>query len=107
MAMTINLAPFSPTRSTSSAPANHIKLPAKLIRAKFLMPIGSEPGEYSVRLLKPNDEVLLDERAIAAMQDGITSLEVDLRLETLGKTRLTLMIQPPGLSWRTYPLIVE
>lgn len=108
IAVKIDLAPLSPTRSdTSRIPANKVTLPAKLLRATFLMPIGFEPGEYSVRLSKPNSEALLDTRTLASMKDGVTSFEVELNLETVSQSRLTLMIRPPGLGWRTFPVFVE
>ncbi len=107
IAMKVDLAPLSPTRSDTSRIPAKVTLPAKLLRTTFLMPIGYEPGEYSVRLLKPNEEALLDTRASARMKDGITSFEVELHLELLSRSRLTLMIRPPGLGWRTFPIFVE
>ena len=67
------------------------------------MPIGYEPGEYSVRLLKPNEEALLDTRASARMKDGITSFEVELHLELLSRSRLTLMYWPSGFGLANLP----
>jgi hypothetical protein len=107
IAMTVDLAPFSPTRGEQPIPAKHIQLPPKWIRASFLMPIGSEPGEYDVRLLRSNSEVVLETRTVAGLDDGITSFQVELHLEELSQTHLKLMIRPAGLGWRTFPIFVE
>jgi hypothetical protein len=108
MAMTVDLAQFSPTRSEApSASARRITLPAKRARITFLMPIGAEPGEYLVRLVKSNKETHIDMRAMGTTKDGVTSFDVDLQLEKLSQSRLQLMIRPPGLIWRTYPVFVE
>jgi hypothetical protein len=107
IAMTVDLAPFSPTRGEEPIPAKHIQLPPKWIRASFLMPIGSEPGEYDVRLLRSNNEGVLETRTVARLEDGITSFQVELHLEELSQNRLKLMIRPAGLGWRTFPVFVE
>lgn len=107
IAMTVDLAPFSPTRGEQPIPAKHIQLPANWIRASFLMPIGSEPGEYNVRLLRSNNEVVLETRTVAGLHDGITSFQVELHLEELNQNRLKLMIRPAGLGWRTFSVLVE
>src|SRR5205085_31273 len=53
--ITIDLARFSHTRSEPISPPNtDIRLPAKAIRAKIAMPVGSEPGEYAMRLVSPD-----------------------------------------------------
>jgi hypothetical protein len=107
IAMTVDLAPFSPTRGEEPMPAKHIQLPPKWIRASFLMPIGSEPGEYDVRLLRSDNEVVLKTRTVAGLDDGITSFQVELHLEELSQNQLKLMIRPAGLGWRTFPVSVE
>lgn len=108
LAITVNLASFSPTRGEEAKGlVNRIHLPPKLLRVSFLLPVGMEPGEYAVRLEGPAGPVLEDTRAMGRLNDGITSIEVDLDLTAASRGSFSLMIQPPGMSWRKFPVLVE
>ena len=108
LAITVNLASFSPTRGEEAKGlVNRIHLPPKLLRVSFLLPVGMEPGEYAVRLEGPAGPVLEDIRAMGRLNDGITSIEVDLDLTAASRGSFSLMIRPPGLSWRKFPVLVE
>jgi hypothetical protein len=108
LAIGVNLASFSPTRGEDARdPGNAIHLPPKLLRVKFLLPVGMESGEYALRLEDSTGAVRTDTRAFGRSSDGITSLEVDFDLGGASRHRFTLMIRPPGLSWRKFPVVVE
>lgn len=108
LAMTVNLASFSPTRGTEAKDlANKIHLPQKLIRVSFLLPIGMEPGEYAFQLKDSAGTVLKDTHARGQLNDGITSVQVDLDLTAASRGSFSLMIRPPGLSWRIFPVLIE
>ena len=106
LAVIVDLSPFSPVRSEQAKAVGHIELPPKLLRVTFLMPIGSEPGEYRVRLTKQENEALVDLRSLAQFRDGVASFDLDLNLQAVPGNRLTLMIQPSGGNWRESPLVV-
>ena len=108
LAITVNLASFSPTRGDEDQDsANKIHLPPKLLRVSFLLPVGMEPGEYALRLKDSTGTVLKDTRAPVRLNDGITSLDVELDLTAVSRGSFSLMIRPPGLRWRTFPVLVE
>ena len=108
LAISVNLASFSPTRGGDARdPGNGIHLPPKLLRVTFLLPVGMETGEYALRLEDSTGAVFADARALGRSSDGITSLEVDFDLGAASRRKFTLMIQPPGLSWRKFPVVVE
>ena len=108
LAISVNLAPFSPTRGEDARnPRNAIHLPPKLVRVRFLLPVGMETGEYALRLEDSTGVVFADTRAVGRSSDGITSVEVDFDLGAASRLRFTLMIRPPGLSWRRFPVVVE
>jgi len=51
LAISVNLASFSPTRGEGARdPGDGIHLPPKLLRVRFLLPVGMEAGEYALRL---------------------------------------------------------
>ena len=108
LAITINLASFSPTRGEEAkGSSNRIHLSPKLLRVSFLLPVGMEPGEYEVRLEGTGGPILEDTRAVGRLNDGVTSIDVDLDLTAASRGSFSLMIRPPGLSWRTFPVLVE
>ena len=108
LAISVNLASFSPTRGGDARdPGNGIHLPPKLLRVTFLLPVGMETGEYALRLEDSTGAVFADARALGRSSDGITSLEVDFDLGAASRRRFTLMIRPPGLSWRKFLVVVE
>jgi len=104
----VDLASFSPTRGDANDDSgNKVHLPQKLLRVKFLLPPGMEPGEYSIRLQDAAGAAFTDKHALGHMRDGITSVEVDIDLAGTHRGSFILMIRPPGLSWRRFPVVVE
>ncbi len=108
LAMTVDLASFSPTRGDEAKDSpNKIHLPPKLLRVSFLLPIGMEPGEYALRLKDSAGIVLKEAHLLGRLNNGVTSVEVDLDFSTTSRGSLSLMIRPPALRWRTFPVLVE
>ena len=108
LAMTVDLASFSPTRGDEAKDSpNKIHLPPKLLRVTFLFPVGMEAGEYALRLKDAAGTVLKDAHLRGLLNNGITSVEVDLDLTAASRGSFSLMIRPSGLSWRTFPVLVE
>lgn len=108
LALTVNLAPFSPTRGEDAGNLEKsVQLPPKLLRVKFLLPLGMEPGEYEVRLQDSGGTAFIEARRPGTLHDGITSVELDLNFIGVSQRRFTMMIRPRGLSWRTFPVVVE
>jgi hypothetical protein len=66
-----------------------------------------EAGEYGLRLEDSTGTVFTDKRVVGQSSDGITSLEVDFDLGAASRRKFALMIRPPGLSWRKFPVVVE
>lgn len=109
LAIEVNLQSFSPLRGDS--PENtpeKIHLPPKALRITFLLPIGMEPGRYTIRLSDAQGVSLLEQAVTARIAGGAASFVIDVDLnKTIVKTEMKLMIKPPGLSWRKYPLVVD
>jgi hypothetical protein len=104
----VDLAVFSPSRGDAKEDSEKkVHLPQKLLRVTFLLPLGMEAGEYEVRLQDSTGRVVIDNRAAGRTHDGITAIEMDLDLGGAARGSLTLMIRPPGLDWRKFPVVVE
>ncbi len=106
--MKIDLAAFSPTRGAAEEQApKAIRLPQRNLRITFQMPLGMEAGEYLFRLKDSSGAVLSERRVPGHITDGTTTVDVDLDLTGAPRGKATLMIRPPGLSWRSLPSIIE
>lgn len=106
--MKIDLAAFSTTRGEDNeAPPKAIRLPQRNLRITFQMPLGMEAGEYLFQLKDSDRAVYTHTRAPGRIIDGTTSVDVDLDLTGAPRGKATLLIRPPGLSWRSYPSIIE
>ena len=109
LAISVDLASFSPTRGDDAKDysGNKVHFPQKPIRATFLLPVGMEPGEYAIRLQDSSGMVIAERSAQGRLNVGTTSVEVEMDLSGAAPGTFTLMIRPPGLSWRKFPVVVE
>ena len=108
LAMTVDLASFSPTRGDEAKTApKQIHFPPSLLRVTFLLPLGMEPGQYALRLQDDGGTVLNEMNVVGRLNGGVTSITADLDLRAHSRGSFTLMLQPSGLSWRTFPVLVE
>jgi hypothetical protein len=104
----VDLASFSATRGDSgNNPDKKIRLPQKLLRVDFILPIGMDAGDYEIRLQDSKGTVFIDKRALGHMNDGVTSVTTDIDLASATRGSLTLMIRSPGMDWRRFPAVVE
>lgn len=103
--VTIDLAAFSPTRGTETDAAQMIHLAPRLLRMTIRLPIGLEPGEYAMQIKDAAGVVYSDTHLTGRVVEGSTSLNVDLDLSGVSVGNGALMIRPPGLSWRTFPVV--
>jgi hypothetical protein len=108
LAVTVDLASFSATRGDASdGTKEKVHLPQRLLRVDFRLPLGMEPGEYEIRLQDSKGTVFIDKRAQGRINNGITSVDMDIDLAATSRGSLTLLIRPPGLDWRRFPVVVE
>jgi len=102
--LNVDLAAFSQTRGDADASGERkIHLPRKLLRVRLLLPLGMEPGKYEIRLQDSMGAMLMNKTAVAGMKEGTTSTELDIDLTSVARGSFTLMIRPPGLTWRRFP----
>jgi hypothetical protein len=107
IAMSVDLAALSPTRSDRTHQPQSVQLPPKSLRLTLRLPLSMEPGSYRVRLRDAQGANVIDMPSVGKADRGVTSVDVNLNLSAVPAGRYTLMLRPPGLSWRTYPLVIE
>jgi hypothetical protein len=74
---------------------------------KIYLPLGSSDGEYAIRISEPKEKMLVAKKAVASVQQGITSLAVDVNLSSASPGLYVLQFQKSGLGWTSYPLRVK
>ena len=100
----IDLASYSPTRGDAKLdPDKKVRLPNKLLRLNFVLPLGMEPGMYEVRFQDESGHAFFDQRALGTLREGATTVQVEIDLTATERRGFTLMIRPPGLGWRRFP----
>ena len=105
---TIDLKPYSPTRSDSppEVPAKNVtKLPRAAIRLQLLLPIGSMEGSYEVRLLDSDLRSIISQAAASSKVGTAPALIVPLDIATVSPGRYQIALRPPDGIWRTYPTL--
>jgi hypothetical protein len=93
VAITLDLRKYSVTRSDEpAAELPPLVLPRAKVNLTLLLPTGSEPGEYEVRVVSPDGRVVSESSGTAQMQNYVTMLNAELNLQPLeaGDHRLTI-----------------
>ncbi len=91
--VTLDLRKYSVTRSdTPSEELPPLVLPRAKVKLTLLLPVGSEPGEYEVRVLGASGRPDASANGTATIQEFVTSMQVplDARLLPAGSYRLEL-----------------
>ncbi len=96
------------TRSEAGDPARKsVTVPRASLEATILLPIGSEPGQYQLRLLDGDKRSRLDEEAPGDLKDLAVRVNFNLDLRSLPSGAYTLEIRRRGEDWDPHPLIIR
>ena len=99
------------TTERSASPSAPKRETPKVARARLaltlLLPIGTEDGPYTVRVLSASGEVVAEASGVARWTGKAERLDINLDLSWLPSAAYTLTIQSSGMSERAYPVLVE
>jgi hypothetical protein len=68
----------------------------------IILPVGSEEGNYEVRLGKPGEEAALRAKGRAEIMNGVTSLKVRMDTLDLNVGKYVLSIREEPWDWAEY-----
>ena len=106
--LTADLRNASPTRSSTAPPqAPKVKLSRDLVQLTIILPIGSEPGRYNIRLLRSSGEVVSAADARASIVNFATTLTATLDLRALQAAVYELEVERVGEHADGYAVRVE
>ena len=104
----LDLRPLAVTRSEDQkAAATSLEVPRGRLNATILLPVGSSPGAYEVRILDSDLRVRASTTGSAEIRNYITTLEVAIDVGTLDAGEYQLTLKREGGEWQMFPLRVR
>ena len=104
----LDLRPLAITRSEDQkAAATPPEVPRERLNATILLPVGSSPGAYEVRVLDSDLRVRASTTGAAEIRNYITTLEVAIDLGALDAGDYQLTLRREGGEWQMFPLRVR
>jgi hypothetical protein len=104
----IDLRPYAVARSEQKPDSlPPIPLSARRLRVTMLLPTGSEPGPYALRLLDASSRELAATAGSAEIRDFVTTLQATLDLTSTPAGEYRLAIRRQGEDWHFYPASVK
>ena len=91
------------TRGANSNQEQDLDLPKGRLKLSIYLPIGSEEGDYEVRISGRQNHVV-PAKGKAAMQDHINILTVEVDTSSFSEGKYSLAIRQAGWGWNRYPL---
>jgi hypothetical protein len=107
--VTLDLRPLSSPRGERQPETTKpvLALPRGLLRVSFLLPVGSEEGQYEVQMFSGDGQLAVSVRGQARILDYVTTLQSEADLRRLSPGTYTLRISRPSLSWQAYSVALE
>src|SRR5689334_14066784 len=98
----------STTRSESGDPLRKtVTVPRADVAATILLPVGSEPGVYELRLVDGAKRSRLVKQVAGDLKDHAVRVDVNLDLRSLPSGGYTLEIRRSGEDWDPHPLVIR
>ena len=104
----LDLRPLAVTRSEEQrVAAAPLVVPRGRVNATILLPVGSSPGEYDVRILDADLRARATAKGSAEIRNYITTLEAVIDVSALETGDYQLALRRDGSEWQMFPLRVR
>jgi hypothetical protein len=104
----LDLRPLAVTRSyEQKAAAAPLEIPRGRVNATILLPVGSSPGAYELRILDGDLRVRASAKGSAEVRNYVTTLEAAIDLSTVEVGDYQLTLRREGGEWQMFPLRVR
>jgi hypothetical protein len=103
----LDLRPLAVSRSEEQKSATPLEVPRGRVNATILLPVGSSPGAYEVRILDRDLRVRASTTGSAEIRNYITTLETAIDLTGLDAGDYQLTLRREGGEWQMFPLRVR
>jgi hypothetical protein len=103
----LDLRPLAVTRSDEQKAAPPLEMPRGRVNATILLPVGSPPGAYELRILDGDLRVRATAKGSAEIRNYITTLEAAIDASPLDAGEYQLTLRREGGEWQMFPLRVR
>ena len=104
----LDLRPLAVTRSEEQrVAAAPLVVPRGRVNATILLPVGSSPGEYDVRILDADLRARATAKGSAEIRNYITTLEAVIDVSAIEAGDYQLALRRDGGEWQMFPLRVR
>ena len=103
----LDLRPLAVTRSEEQKSVEPLEVPRGRVNATILLPVGSSPGAYEVRILDRDLRVRASTTGAAEIRDYITTLEASIDTGGLDAGDYQLTLRREGGEWQMFPLRIR
>ncbi|HXH23970.1 MAG TPA: hypothetical protein VNI78_01900 [Vicinamibacterales bacterium] len=103
----LDLRPLAVTRSEEQKDAKPLEVPRGRVNATILLPVGSSPGNYEVRILDRDLRVRASATGSAEIRNYITTLEAPIDTTALAAGDYQLTLRREGGEWQMFPLRIR
>src|ERR671915_1657510 len=100
----LDLRPLAVTRSDEQKAAAPLEIPRGRVNATILLPVGSSPGAYEIRILDGDLRVRASAKGSAEIRNYVTTLEAPVDLSTVDVGEYQLTLRREGGEWQMFPL---
>ena len=105
--VTLNLTQSATRGEKSTNLSQTIRVPARLLKCRMTLPLGSSDGLYYVRVQRAlQSEVLKTARGTAAINNGDVRLDVELDLSNMSTGIYLLSYHHAGDSWHRVAIVI-
>ena len=103
----LDLRPLAVTRSEDQKSTKSLELPRGRVNATILLPVGSSPGAYEIRILDSDLSVRASAKGSAEIRNYVTTLEAPIDLRTVDAGDYQLTLRRESGEWQMFPLRVR
>jgi hypothetical protein len=100
----LDLRPLAVTRSEDQKSAKPLEVPRGRVKATILLPVGSSPGAYEIRILDSDLRVRANAKGLAEVRNYVTTLEAAFDTSVLEVGDYQLTLRREGGEWQMFPL---
>jgi hypothetical protein len=106
-AVTVDVTRMQTRGEKSAGDSQMIRVPARLLRCRMKLPLGSPDGPYFVRIERTvQSKALTAAQGRATIKDGEVRLDVELDLSTMAAGGYVLSYRHAGESWHHAPISI-
>ena len=103
----LDLRPLAVTRSQEQKSAGPLEVPRGRVNATILLPVGSSPGVYEVRILDRDLRVRASTTGSAEIRNYVTTFEAPIDVSNVDVGDYQLTLRREGGEWQMFPVRVR